>query len=86
MKSECVSSKYHPNVGRKRRIMKFLAFMMHLIKSDAWYGRLLQESVGLGGIKFWTVKESNKLFEQAGFKVSQQLVRGIVCFTKLVPN
>ena len=60
--------------------------MMHLIKSDAWYGRLLQESVGLGGIKFWTVKESNKLFEQAGFKVSQQLVRGIVCFTKLVPN
>ena len=61
-------------------------FMMHLMKSDAWYGRLLQESVGLGGIKFWTVKESNKLFEQAGFKVSQQLVRGIVCFTKLVPN
>lgn len=58
-------------------------FMMHLIKSDAWYGRLLQESIGIGGIKFWTVEESNKLFNQAGFKVEDQLVRGIVCFTKL---
>lgn len=60
-------------------------FMMHLIKSDAWYGRLLQESASLGGIKFWTVDESNKLFNQAGFKVEEQLVKGIVCFTKLVP-
>lgn len=58
-------------------------FMMHLIKSDAWYGRLLQESIGIGGIKFWTVEESNKLFNQTGFKVEEQLVRGIVCFTKL---
>jgi ubiquinone/menaquinone biosynthesis C-methylase UbiE len=58
-------------------------FMMHLIKSDAWYGRLLQESIGIGGIKFWSVEESNKLFNQAGFKVEEQLVKGIVCFTKL---
>lgn len=61
-------------------------FMMHLIKSDAWYGRLLQESVAIGGINFWTVEESNKLFNQAGFKVKEQLVKGIVCFTKLRPS
>ena len=61
-------------------------FVMHLIKSDAWYGRLLQESVGLGGIKFWTVSESNELFKQAGFHVDKQLTRGIVCFTRLVSN
>lgn len=43
-------------------------FVMHLIKSDAWYGRLLQDSMGLGGIKFWTKDESNDLFKQAGFR------------------
>lgn len=61
-------------------------FMMHLIKSDAWYGRLLQESASIGGIHFWTVDESNKLFNQAGFTVEEQLVKGIVCFTKLKPS
>jgi len=61
-------------------------FLMHLIKSDAWYGRLLQESIGLGGIKFWTVNESNELFKQGGFRVDKQITRGIVCFTRLVPN
>lgn len=60
-------------------------FIMHLIRSDVWYGRLLQESASLGGIKFWSVNESNKLFDQAGFKVEEQLVKGIVCFTKLRP-
>ena len=71
-----------------RRVIKQdgVFFVMHLIKSDAWYGRLLQESVSLGGINFWSVEESNTLFKQAGFKVADQLVRGIVCFTKLVPN
>jgi ubiquinone/menaquinone biosynthesis C-methylase UbiE len=61
-------------------------FMMHLIKSDAWYGRLLQESVGLGGIKFWTVEESNELFKRAGFSIDKQITRGIVCFSRLVPK
>lgn len=59
-------------------------FVMHLVKSGAWYGRLLQESVALGGIKFWSVDESNNLFKKAGFKVEEQLVKGIVCFTKLM--
>lgn len=60
-------------------------FMMHLVKSDAWYLRLLQESAGYSGLKFWTVKESNQLFERAGFSVIDQLSKGIVCFTKLIP-
>ncbi|MFP8489804.1 class I SAM-dependent methyltransferase [Gracilimonas sp. Q87] len=70
-----------------KRVLKKegIFFIMHLIRSDVWYGRLLQESAALGGIKFWSVNESNKLFDQAGFKVEEQLVKGIVCFTKLRP-
>lgn len=75
-------------LSEARRVIKQdgVFFMMHLIKSHAWYGRLLQESVSLSGIKFWSVDEGNKLFNQTGFKVADQLVRGIVCLTKLVPN
>jgi len=61
-----------------------IVFMMHLVKAGAWYTRLLQDSATLGGIKFWTVKESNELFEKSGFRVEEQLVKGIVCFTRLV--
>src|SRR5699024_11749361 len=60
-------------------------FMMHLVKSDAWYVRLLQNSAEFGGITFWTVAESNELFEQTGFRVADQFSKGIVCFTKLHP-
>lgn len=70
-----------------RRVLKQegVFFVMHLVKSEAWYGRLLQESITLGGIKFWSVDESNQLFNQAGFEIKEQLVKGIVCFTKLSP-
>jgi len=58
-------------------------FMMHLIKADHWAGRLLQESAEWGGIKFWTVDESNELFARAGFEAEEQITKGIVCFSKL---
>lgn len=58
-------------------------FMMHLLKAESIAGRLFQGPAGLGGIQFWTISESNALFERAGFKVEDQLNRGIVCFTKL---
>lgn len=60
-------------------------FMMHLLRSDSWYGRLLQDSMEFGGLKFWTLKESNQLFERAGFSVAKQIKRGMVGFTKLIP-
>lgn len=60
-------------------------FMMHLIKSPTWYIRLLQDSAGLGGLSFWTVDESNEMFDRAGFTVADQFTKGIVCFTKLIP-
>jgi ubiquinone/menaquinone biosynthesis C-methylase UbiE len=60
-------------------------FMMHLVKADAWYVRLLQDSTEWGGIKFWTVDESNELFRQTGFRIADQFSKGIVCFTKLLP-
>ena len=60
-------------------------FMMHLVKADAWYTRLLQDSAGLGGIQFWTVKESNQMFERCGFTIVDQFTKGIVCFSKLLP-
>jgi len=70
-----------------RRILKDdgIFFMMHLIKSATWYGRLFQDSTEWSGIKFRTVEESNELFERAGFKADQQFSKGIVCFSKLIP-
>lgn len=60
-------------------------FMMHLIFSDSWYGRVLQSSAEWSGINFWTLKQSNELFERAGFTVEDQFTKGIVCFSKLKP-
>lgn len=58
-------------------------FMMHLLKADSIAGKLLQGPLGWGGVKFWSLKESNELFERAGFKVADQFNVGIVCFSKL---
>lgn len=60
-------------------------FMMHLVKADAWYTRLLQDSAEFSGLKFWTVDESNRMFDRAGFTVEDQFSKGIVCFSKLRP-
>lgn len=70
-----------------RRVIKKdgVFFMMHLVKADAWYARLLQDSAEFSGIKFWTIDESNKMFDRAGFRVAEQFSKGIVCFTKLIP-
>ncbi|HKK44371.1 MAG TPA: methyltransferase domain-containing protein [Balneolaceae bacterium] len=70
-----------------RRVIKKdgIFFMMHLVKADAWYARLLQDSAEFGGITFWTIDDSNTMFEQAGFKVAEQFSKGIVCFSKLIP-
>jgi SAM-dependent methyltransferase len=70
-----------------RRVLKEggVFFVMHLIKAGHWAGKLLQESAEWGGIKFWTVDESNEMFKRAGFKVEDQFTKGIVCFTKLRP-
>ena len=59
-------------------------FMMHLLKADSIAGKLLQGPAGWGGVKFWTLNESNQLFERAGFKVADQFNVGIVCFSKLI--
>ncbi|TNE73642.1 methyltransferase domain-containing protein [bacterium] len=71
-----------------RRILKKdgVLFIMHLLKADSWYGKLLQEPIKLSGIQFWSKEESNALFEKAGFLVTRQIVRGIVCFTRLIPS
>lgn len=70
-----------------RRVLKNdgVFFMMHLIFSDSWYGRVLQSSAEWSGINFWTLKQSNELFERAGFTVEDQFTKGIVCFSKLKP-
>lgn len=69
-----------------RRVLKRRAsfFMMHLVKAESWYLRLIQNSSEFSGLKFWTVEESNQLFEQTGFEVEKQFSEGIVCFSKLV--
>ncbi|MDX1637239.1 MAG: class I SAM-dependent methyltransferase [Balneolaceae bacterium] len=60
-------------------------FMMHLVKSDSWYIRLIQDSAEFSGLRFWSVEESNQLFERAGFTVTDQQTKGVVCFSKLTP-
>lgn len=71
-----------------RRVIKKdgAMFIMHLLQAEAWYGRLFQYSTEYGGLKFWSVIESNRLFDRAGFKVVDQYRAGIVCFTKLEPQ
>ena len=68
-----------------RRIIKKngVFFVMHLVRSETWYGRLFQDSTEWSGLKFWTVEESNELFNRADFMVEDQFVKGIVCFSKL---
>lgn len=70
-----------------RRVLKDngVFFVMHLIQSETWYGKVLQNSAEWSGIKFWTVEQSNELFMRAGFTVEEQFTKGIVCFSKLVP-
>lgn len=70
-----------------RRVLKEEGtfFMMHLVKAGHWAGRLLQDSAEWGGIKFWSVDESNDMFKRAGFEVIDQFTKGIVCFTRLKP-
>jgi len=58
-------------------------FNMHLLSAGTWYGKALQQSMGLGGLNFWTRAESNQLFEQCGFRVEEQRVHGVVCFSLL---
>ncbi len=60
-------------------------FVMHLIQAGSWYGKVLQNSASWSGIQFWSVEESNEMFQRAGFRVEEQFTKGIVCFTKLVP-
>jgi SAM-dependent methyltransferase len=71
-----------------RRVIKGTGrfFVMHLLRGETWYGRLLQDSAEYGGLKFWTLEESNNLFERTGFEVEKQEQHGIVCFSLLKPD
>jgi SAM-dependent methyltransferase len=60
-------------------------FIMYLLRADTWYGKLLQQGSGIGGIGYWTVDESDRMFTQAGFRVLKRETRGVVCFTLLGP-
>ncbi len=70
-----------------RRVLKDdgVFFVMHLIQSESWYGKVLQNSAEWSGIKFWSVDQSNEMFARAGFEVEDQFTKGIVCFSKLSP-
>lgn len=71
-----------------RRVLKpnGKAIFMHLLKAQTWWGSGLQNLSALGGIQFWTLSESNALFERAGFDICDQQQYGIVCFSLLKPD
>ncbi len=58
-------------------------FIMYLLKSARWLGRVTQESSSLAGLHFWTYKESKRLFEGAGFTINRIETKGIVAFALL---
>lgn len=58
-------------------------FMMHLIQSDRWVGRMIQASAEWSGLRFFTLKESRELFERTGFQLEEQYTKSIVSFTRL---
>lgn len=58
-------------------------FMMYLIQSDVWYGRMIQASAGWSGLRFYSLKESKELFESTGFKIEEQYTKSIVNFSRL---
>ena len=68
-----------------KRVIKpgAVAVFMHLLKAESIQGKILQKTTGLGGITYWTLDESNGLFERAGFTITQQMRFGIVCFSRL---
>jgi len=70
-----------------RRVLKSDGgfFIMHLLKSESWYKRILQQSTEWSGLTFWSLDEVNSLFRQTGFKVQNQSSFGIVCFSQLLP-
>jgi len=68
-----------------KRVLKKMGtlFVMHLLRADTMAGKLLQTVASNGGLQFWSLKESNALFERAGFSVDKQMVKGVVCFSLL---
>ena len=58
-------------------------FIMYLLKSTHWLGRVAQESTSLGGLDFWTYEESKNLFKSAGFTIDRIETKGIVAFALL---
>lgn len=58
-------------------------FIMYLLKSTHWLGRVAQESSSLGGLNFWTYEESKNLFKGAGFTIDRVETKGIVAFALL---
>tara|TARA_B100000575_G_scaffold70758_1_gene55035 strand:- start:7920 stop:8714 length:795 start_codon:yes stop_codon:yes gene_type:complete len=68
-----------------RRVLRINGrfFIMFLLKSTNWLGRVAQESSSLAGLHFWTYKESKKMFKGAGFTINRIETKGIVAFALL---
>ncbi|MCH8567001.1 MAG: class I SAM-dependent methyltransferase [Balneolales bacterium] len=68
-----------------RRVLKpgGKVFMMHLLRSDHFIGKVAQKTSETGGIHFWTEDESRKLFSKADFLIQRKHSVGIVMFSLL---
>ncbi len=61
-------------------------FMMHLLRAETIAGKLSQKVSEVGGISFWTEKESSALFSKSGFRIERSLKLGAVMFSLLKPE
>ncbi len=59
--------------------------LMNLVRADERGGQLLQQTLGTGGISFWTLDELNGLFAAAGWRRAGQWQYGVVVFSLLLP-
>ncbi len=58
---------------------------MSLLKGDGEAGRIERSLTRSSGIRFYTLAETRRLFEEAGWQVVAQAAWGRVAFTKILP-
>ena len=74
-------------LSEARRVIKDdgTFFIMYIQNADSKIGRTLQAIPSTGGLTFYTIEESNRLFKSSGFHVEERYDLGVISFARLRP-